>query len=154
MRRIQIAELSKDWADLLEAARHARQFAYAPYSKYAVGAAVRTRRGATYEGCNIENAVNRLSTCAEQLAIWKALSEGDREIEALALVSEMGSTPCGGCRQGMVEFAPELPLLVADEDGHAWLTSLPELLPDSYSRKDMDSALKRPRPSPDRGAAE
>jgi len=140
VKSIPIAELSPEWAALLEAARRARLSAYAPYSKYRVGAAVRTRSGAVHAGSNVENVVNRLSACAEQVAIYGAVAHGDPELQALAVVSENGATPCGACRQVMAEFATDLPILVADEAGHAWLTSLSELLPFSFSKEYLDSS--------------
>ena len=100
----------------------------------------RTVDGRIYTGANIENAAYGLTVCAERVAIWKAVSEGHRRLAALALVTETGSSPCGSCRQVMAEFARELPVLIADTDGHAWLTSLAELLPLAFTAQDLDEA--------------
>lgn len=126
--------LAPEWRALLEAAKAARERAYAPYSHFPVGAAVRTRAGHIFAGCNVENASSGLTVCAERVAIWNAVSHGEKEFTALVVVTEPGSTPCGACRQVMSEFAEDLPILVADLDGRAWLTSLRVLLPDPFPR--------------------
>jgi cytidine deaminase len=138
--RVRIADLDADWQELAAAAAGARADAYVPYSGFGVGAAVRTVDGRIYTGANIENAAYGLTVCAERVAIWKAVSEGHRRLAALALVTETGSSPCGSCRQVMAEFARELPVLIADTDGHAWLTSLAELLPLAFTAQDLDEA--------------
>jgi len=140
--KVDVRQLPADWRVLLGAARNARDRAYAPYSCFPVGAAVRTEAGKVYSGCNVENASSGLTVCAERVAIWKAVSEGARKLVALALVTEPGATPCGACRQVMQEFAGDLPILVADTSGQAWFTSLARLLPDAfpavtYSTDDM-----------------
>lgn len=134
---VAVESLSPEWRELLDAAREARESAYAPYSHFAVGAAVRTASGRIYTGSNIENGVFGLTVCAERVAIWKAVSAGDRELRALAVITETGSTPCGSCRQVMAEFAEELPVVVADTAGHAWRTSLAELLPGAFPRANL-----------------
>ncbi len=126
--------LAPEWRALLEAAKEARERAYAPYSHFPVGAAVRTREGRIYAGCNVENASSGLTVCAERVAIWNAVAHGEQEFVALAVVTGPGSTPCGACRQVMSEFAEDLPILVADLAGHAWFTSLRALLPDPFPR--------------------
>jgi cytidine deaminase len=120
------------WRELLDAAARARERAYAPYSRFQVGAAVRAGSGRIYAGANVENASSGLTVCAERVAVWKAVSEGERRIEALALITEPGATPCGACRQVLAEFESDLPVLVADTAGRAWLTSLAALLPDAF----------------------
>jgi len=135
--RVAVEDLSSEWRELLEAARVAREGAYVPYSHFAVGAAVRTAAGHIYAGSNIENAVFGLTVCAERVAIWKAVSAGDRELRAIAVVTETGSTPCGACRQVMAEFADELPVVVADTAGHAWHTSLRRLLPGAFPHANL-----------------
>lgn len=127
--------LSSQWRALVDAALEARAHAYAPYSGFAVGAAVRTAQGAIYTGCNIENASSGMTVCAERVAVWKAVSVGDPTLTALAVVTEPGATPCGACRQVLSEFAADLPILVADTAGHAWLTNLATLLPDAFPRQ-------------------
>jgi cytidine deaminase len=126
------AQLSPEWRALLDAAAATRRRAYAPYSSFAVGAAVRAASGNLYTGCNVENASIGLTACAERVAIWKAIAAGERAFEALAVISASGATPCGACRQVLIEFAAELPILVADTAGHAWLTDLQTLLPDAF----------------------
>ncbi|MHB0858460.1 MAG: cytidine deaminase [Anaerolineae bacterium] len=126
------SDLPSEWQPLLDAALEARSHAYAPYSRFPVGAAVEGTSGRVYRGCNVENVSTGLTVCAERVAIWNAVSAGETALRALVVVTEPGSTPCGACRQVMQEFAQDLPVLVADTDGHAWLTSLAELLPDAF----------------------
>jgi cytidine deaminase len=145
VRKVQIADLDAGWRELLAAAEEAREQAYAPYSRFPVGAAVRTGDGAVYSGANIENAVYGLTACAERVALWKAVSEGEREFEALAVVTRTGSTPCGSCRQVMAEFAPRMAVLVADTEGGAWLTSVAALLPHSFGEEDLERAYGEDR---------
>ena len=135
-------DLSPEWQALLAAAQEARGRAYAPYSRFSVGAAVQGASGRTYQGCNVENASSGLTVCAERVAIWSAISAGETALRALAVVTEPGSTPCGACRQVMQEFGGErvackLPVLVADTAGHVWLTSLAELLPDPFPSAEL-----------------
>ena len=135
---VPVVELASDWRELVEAAAEARRNAYAPYSRFAVGAAVRVASGRIYTGSNIENAAWGLTVCAERVAIWKAFSAGERELKALAVVTETGATPCGSCRQVMAEFAEELPVVIADTAGYAWRTSLAELLPHAFPRENLN----------------
>lgn len=137
IRALAVKELSLDWRELVEAATEARQGAYAPYSRFAVGAAVRVASGRIYTGSNIENAAWGLTVCAERVAIWKAVSAGERDLVALAVVTETGATPCGSCRQVMAEFAEELPVVIADTAGHVWRTTLAELLPHAFPRANL-----------------
>jgi cytidine deaminase len=103
---------------LIELAKEAQRRAYAPYSKYKVGAALRTKSGKLYTGCNIENAAYPQSVCAERVAIFKAVSEGEREFEVIVVVTPDGGSPCGGCRQVMAEFGLDTTVLIADGEGH------------------------------------
>ncbi len=124
-------------AELVRQALAARERAYAPYSGYAVGAAVLAGSGRIYTGCNVENAVYPLTTCAERTAVVKAVSEGERELVALAVATANGGPPCGSCRQTLREFAEELVVLIADASG-AWReTTLGALLPESFSAVDL-----------------
>ena len=134
-------QLSPEWQELLRAAQEAREKAYAPYSRFKVGAAVRTDSGRIYAGSNVENASSGLTVCAERVAIWKAISEGEQIIKALALITDPGATPCGACRQVMVEFEADFPILVADTSGNAWFTSLKTLLPDAFPRVSYQEAV-------------
>ena len=91
--------------------------AYAPYSNYPVGAALRTKTGRIYTGVNVENAVYPHTMCAERVAIFKAVSEGETEFEVIAVATNNGGSPCGGCRQVMAEFGLDTIVLIADGDG-------------------------------------
>ena len=122
---------------LVQEAARARQNAYAPYSRYRVGAAVLTADGRIFTGCNVENAVYPLGLCAERVAIFKAVSEGYRDFKAIAVVTDNGGSPCGSCRQVMHEFAPEMTVFIADERGEMRRTTVAELLPDSFGADDL-----------------
>jgi cytidine deaminase len=122
---------------LVQEAARARQNAYAPYSRYRVGAAVLTTDGRVFTGCNVENAVYPLGLCAERVAIFKAVSEGYRDFKAIAVVTDNGGSPCGSCRQVMHEFAPEMTVFIADERGEMRRTTVAELLPDSFGADDL-----------------
>jgi cytidine deaminase len=125
---------------LIGAARQARQKAYAPYSSFCVGAALRTRSGRVFTGCNVENVSYGLTVCAERVAVGKAVSEGERDFEAIAVVSEGTATPCGACRQVLAEFNRDLRVIVADvegsEENHREFC-LSELLPEAFLPGDL-----------------
>ncbi len=104
--------MTRDLEKLVEMAREARSFAYAPYSAYAVGAAVLARSGKIYTGCNIENAAYPTGICAERVAIFKAVSEGQCDLVALAVVTSNAGSPCGACRQVFSEFAADDAVIV------------------------------------------
>ena len=118
---------------LIASAAAARERAYAPYSKFKVGAALKGKSGRVYAGCNVENAAYGPSMCAERTAIFKAVSEGEREFEAIAVVTENGASPCGSCRQVMMEFAPDMAVIIADTQGRARFTTVRDLLPDGFT---------------------
>jgi cytidine deaminase len=118
--------------ELIARAALAQEYAYAPYSNYRVGASLLTGSGRVYLGSNVENAVYPLTICAERVAVFKAISEGEKEFEAMAVVSSNGGSPCGACRQVLREFAPKLPIYIADAEGNYRETSVAELLPDSF----------------------
>lgn len=118
--------------ELIEHARHAYDLSYSPYSGFPVGAALLTRSGSVITGCNIENVSYGLTVCAERVAIWKAVSEGETEFVALAVVTSTGGSPCGACRQVMAEFAPYMPVVIADTTGGHRVTTISELLPDAF----------------------
>ena len=123
---------------LIQHAAQAMQWAYAPYSNYAVGAAVLTSSGKIYDGVNVENAVYPLTLCAERVAIFKAVSQGEKEFVAIAVVTRNGGTPCGSCRQVMAEFGTKTVVLIANQDGkllHEYTVA--ELLPDSFGDDDL-----------------
>ena len=110
-----MTELAMTAEQLVEQARAGRQRAYAPYSRYPVGAALLTTTGAVFVGCNIENASYGLTICAERVAMANAIAAGQREFVMLALVTSNGGAPCGACRQMMIEFAPDMPVVIANE---------------------------------------
>lgn len=122
-----------------QAACESRSRAYAPYSKFKVGAAVLAESGAIYTGVNVENASYGLTTCAERVAIFQAVAAGERRILAVAVCTESGVTPCGSCRQVMREFATDLPVLLLDEEGRSRQTTLSKLLPDSFGPEHLEN---------------
>jgi cytidine deaminase len=123
---------------LVDRAIAARQRAYAPYSRYLVGAALLGRGGAIYDGCNVENAAYSGSICAERTAVVRAVAEGEREFDAIAVATENGGSPCGVCRQFLREFDHgHLRILIATPDGHYREHTLADLLPDSFGPEDL-----------------
>jgi cytidine deaminase len=124
--------------ELIARAALAQGYAYAPYSNYPVGAALLARSGRVYLGANVENSVYSLSMCAERVAMFKAISDGEREFEALAVVTWNGGSPCGSCRQVLREFAPNLDVYIADADGNFRETDVARLLPDSFGPEYLD----------------
>ena len=118
---------------LIQAALHVRHWAYAPYSHYAVGAAILTASGRLYDGVNVENAAYPSGICAERVAVFKAISEGEREVVAVAVVTENGGTPCGACRQVLSEFGLHAEVFIADASGKVVMeTTLAQLLPGAF----------------------
>lgn len=127
---------------LIELANEARRRAYAPYSHYHVGAALRTKSGRIFTGCNVENAAYPTSMCAERVAVFKAVSEGEREFEVIAVVTSNGGTPCGGCRQVLAEFGLDTVVLIADGQGRlVQETSVGGLLPGAFTPGDLKAGL-------------
>ena len=119
---------------LIQRAVQAREWAYAPYSNYTVGAALLTTSGRIYEGVNVENAAYPDSICAERVAIYKAVSEGERKFVAIAVVTKDGGSPCGSCRQVLAEFGLDTVVLIANEKGMLLNeTSVAELLPQAFN---------------------
>jgi len=126
--------MNQEWQSLIDLANEARRRAYAPYSKYRVGAALRTKSGRIFTGVNIENAAYPTSICAERTAVFKAVSEGERDFELLAVVTDNGGSPCGGCRQVLAEFGLDTVVLIADGQGQlVRQTSVGELLPEAFT---------------------
>jgi cytidine deaminase len=123
--------------DLIKMALNAIKNAYAPYSKFRVGAVVRTKRGSVYTGVNIENASYGLTVCAERVAIFKAVSEGDQEIEEVIVAVETDElvAPCGACRQVIAEFNPHAKIIMVNNKGKVKETTLDKLLPDVFTFK-------------------
>ncbi len=119
---------------LIDLANEARKLAYAPYSNYRVGAALRTKSGRIYTGVNVESAAYPTTMCAERVAIYKAVSEGEREFDVIALATDNGGSPCGGCRQVMAEFGLDTIVLIADGAGRlVGEYTVRELLPGAFT---------------------
>ncbi|MFC0014643.1 MULTISPECIES: cytidine deaminase [Allobacillus] len=136
MKRDQLMDLAKEMLDK----------AYVPYSKFPVGAAVVTKNGKVYQGCNIENAAYPVSCCAERVAIFKAVSEGERDFEQLAVIANTDRpvAPCGSCRQVMAEFfSPDTPIHMANRTGDIEETILERLLPYSFNTTDLESGQSK-----------
>ncbi len=127
-------------AELVRRAGEARRRAYAPYSGYPVGAAVLARSGQIYDGVNVENAAYPSGICAERSAVFTAVSQGERELLAVAVVNANGGTPCGSCRQVLSEFGPGARVIVADGEGRIVLEApLEGLLPHAFGAADLPS---------------
>ena len=118
---------------LIDLANKARQHAYVPYSKYRVGTAVKTKSGKIYTGVNVENASYPETMCAERVAIFKAVSEGEKDFDVIAVVTDNGGSPCGGCRQVMAEFGLDTIVLIADGEGKLVKEmTVKDLLPEAF----------------------
>ena len=124
-----------DYAGLVAAARAARERAYAPYSRFAVGAAALTASGQIFPGCNLENAAYPASICAERVALFNAYASGEREIVALAIIADTASpvSPCGTCRQVLLELAPRCTVVLANMHGETQITTPGDLLPGGFT---------------------
>ncbi len=121
---------------LVQVAMHARRWAYVPYSNYAVGAALLTASGKIYDGVNIENAAYPVTMCAERTAVFKAVSEGEREFTAIAVVTDNAGAPCGSCRQVLAEFGLDTLVLIADAEGNIRQeVTVNDLLPGAFTPK-------------------
>ncbi len=125
---------NKERQTLIDLANESRKFAYVPYSNYPVGAALRTKTGRIYTGVNVENAAYPHTMCAERVAIFKAVSEGEIEFEVIAVVTNNGGSPCGGCRQVLAEFGLDTIVLIADGDGNLQKElTVSVLLPEAFT---------------------
>jgi len=123
---------------LIQTAIEARKWAYAPYSNYPVGAALLTASGRIYDRVNVENAAYPTTICAERVAVFKAVSEGERDFQAIAVVTENGGSPCGSCRQVLAEFGLEITVIIADTAGNLIEElTLSDLLPQAFTPKDL-----------------
>jgi cytidine deaminase len=127
-------------SDLIEEARQARENAVAPFSRFKVGAALRTRDGRVYRGCNVENATYGLTVCAERVALLTALAAGERKFSAVAVVtqSDEPSTPCGPCRQLMWEYCGDIDVALANLNGRRVDYKLSQLFPHPFDFKSED----------------
>ena len=128
---------------LMESARAARGFAYVPYSRFPVGAALLADDGTVFTGCNVENASYGLTNCAERTAIFKAVSEGRTTFRAIAVVGpqdDLACAPCGACRQVLYEFGPEMVLVTPagpNDPGGVRMTTVGALLPGAFDGSDL-----------------
>jgi cytidine deaminase len=129
--------LSEDIESLIEAAKRVRLQSVAPFSNFLVGAAVRTADGKVYTGCNVESASYGLTVCAERVAIWKALSEGERQFTELAVVADTATLtpPCGTCRQIIWEFARGAKIVFANLGGKTEEFHIADLLPRAFDAR-------------------
>jgi len=123
--------------ELVRLASRARENAYAPYSHFMVGAALEAATGKIFTGCNVENATYGLTACAERIALWKAISEGERAFTRLAVVTatETPASPCGACRQLLWEFCGDIEVILANTQGRRDSVRLAELLPQPFDRR-------------------
>ena len=128
--------------ELLEKAKAARLRSIAPFSNFLVGAAIKTDEGKVYIGCNVESASYGLTVCAERVAIWKALSEGERNFTELAIVAdtETLTPPCGTCRQIIWEFAKHATIVLGNLRGETQIVSIKELLPRAFDARFLTAA--------------
>jgi len=126
-----LSEIGPGDEELIRVASLARQRAHAPYSKYKVGAAIRTKRNKVHSGANVENASYGLTVCAERTAAFAAVNAGDTAFDAIAIVidDDRLPTPCGACRQVLAEFSPDMRVILATTSGKRKVTTLGELLP-------------------------
>ena len=129
-----------DYKKLAKIAIDAREYAYVPYSKFKVGAAVVTEDGSIYTGCNIENASYGATNCAERTAIYKAVSEGHKKIKAIAIVGDMETNtyPCGICRQVIVEFATkDIQIILVKNEENYIIKTMEEILPGAFTKEQL-----------------
>ncbi len=128
--------MDRNYMELIEAAKEVRKNAYAPFSGFAVGAAVLTSNGKIYTGVNVENSSYGLTICAERVAVFKAVSEGERELKAVAIYTDTEELvwPCGACRQVLYEFAQngDMDVVSATSSGKVEVKKLSELLPEGF----------------------
>jgi cytidine deaminase len=125
---------------LVDLANSVRQYAHVPYSHYPVGSALRTKTGRIFTGVNVENAAYPQTMCAERIAIFKAVSEGEKEFEIITVVTDNGGSPCGGCRQVMAEFGLDTIVIMADGSGRILKeTTVKELLPEAFTPQHLEN---------------
>ncbi|MFC4076728.1 cytidine deaminase [Salinithrix halophila] len=132
-----------DQEQLMDEAKKARKRAYVPYSQFKVGAALLSGTGVVYHGCNVENASYGLTNCAERTALFKAISEGGKDFQAMAIVADTAEpvSPCGACRQVLAELCPgDMPVYLGNLDGDSVVTAVNDLLPGAFTKEDLDHA--------------
>lgn len=128
-----------DYAPLIAAAKHARENAHAKYSNFKVGAGLRASSGKVYGGCNVENATYGLTVCAERVAIFKAISEGERSFDAIAVVTDTDTLtpPCGACRQLIWEFCGDVPVVMSNLKGNVEVIHMRDLFPKPFDSSNL-----------------
>jgi cytidine deaminase len=138
--RVNNAMTNEERAILISAASRARENAHAPYSQFRVGAALRANSGRIFTGCNIENSSFGLTVCAERVAVFKGLSEGERRFDAIAVVAdtERLTPPCGACRQILWEFCRDAEVVLANLSGQITIRRVSDLLPDAFDASFME----------------
>jgi cytidine deaminase len=123
-----------NYSTLIHLANDARKNCYVPYSRYRVGSALLTKSGKIFTGVNVENAAYPTTMCAERVAIYKAVSEGEREFDVIVVVTDNGGSPCGGCRQAMAEFGLDTIVILADQtESITMQTTVRDLLPGAFT---------------------
>ncbi|MDA8235985.1 MAG: cytidine deaminase [Clostridia bacterium] len=128
-----------NYQELIKKAEAAQANAYVPYSHFRVGAALLTKSGQVFTGCNVENASYGLTNCAERTAVFKAVSEGHTDFEAIAIIGDTPNylSPCGACRQVLLEFGPEIKVIMANSKGEYTVQTVGELLPGSFTKEEL-----------------
>ena len=136
--------MRKEYKQLVQIARRAKEFAHAPYSRFRVGAALLAENGRVFTGCNVENSSYGLTICAERNAIFKAYSDGVREFSAIAVVSDdPGFTPpCGACRQVLVDLAGNIDFVMANTRGKLKVMKINSLIPMAFTQVNLKRLLK------------
>ena len=129
----------KEYQSLYDAAREALKSSYSPYSRFSVGAALLTKTGEVFVGTNVENASYGLTICAERVAIFNAVSQGERSFAAIAVAAKSAGAcaPCGACRQVIFEFGQEISVVYQNESGNLLVKSIADLLPDGFGPQDL-----------------
>lgn len=129
---------------MIDEAKKAREKAYVPYSKFPVGAALRAKDGTIYHGCNIENSAFPVCNCAERTAIFKAVSEGERDFDLLTVIADTEGpvSPCGACRQVISELCPQdMPIVLTNMQGDKLETTIDQLLPGAFTPEDLTKEI-------------
>jgi len=128
-----------EFDSLISAAKMARENAHAPFSNFKVGAALRTTTGKVFGGCNVENATYGLTVCAERVAIFKAISEGERKFDAIAVVTDTDglTPPCGACRQLIWEFCGDVPVIMSNLKGNVETFRMSQLFPKPFDSSNL-----------------
>ena len=128
-----------EYQSLIELANETRKRAYVPYSNYRVGAALRTKNGRIFTGVNVESAAYPTTMCAARVAVYKAVSEGEREFDAIAVVTDNGGSPCGSCRQVLAELGLKTVVLIANGAGELQKEmTVAELLPEAFTPEHLE----------------